>query len=181
MNEKLLLAKELVSKWLELNTYHHSINDIEDLGIMVSYSEFDPCGNKSNNYFIIKNRRIINSNGDDVIDLALDASDDIDFKNEIKKYENFLEKELNMKETIITKESNLKEWYLKEFPTDEVGKTLKNITFKEAYDSLHLGSGFYDVLGGTADSLVRERIFTMLSKLYGCSYNDIYDIWLGDD
>ena len=52
MNEKLLLAKELVSKWLELNTYHHSINDIEDLGIMVSYSEFDPCGNKSNNYFI---------------------------------------------------------------------------------------------------------------------------------
>lgn len=86
------------------------------------------------------------------------------------------------KKLVCAKESNLKEWYLKEFPTDEVGKTLNNITFKEAYDNLHLGSGFYDVLGGVADSVVRERIFEKLSELYKCSYDDIYDLWLkGDD
>lgn len=105
---------------------------------------------------------IIKNNTDDLLQGRLD----------LRKY---------FEEQKITKETNIKTWYTKEFPTDEVGKTLNNITFKEAYDSLHLGSGFYDVLGGTADSLVRERIFTMLSKLYGCSYDDIYDIWLGDD
>ena len=82
-------------------------------------------------------------------------------------------------ENTVTKETNIKSWYMKEFPTDDVGKTLNDdVTFKIAYEKLPLGSGFYDVIGGYADTVVRERIFEELSKIYNCSYDDIYNIWL---
>ena len=97
MEERLVLAKELVAKWLELcNTYRYSIDNVEDLGIKVSYSESTPMGEWDSNYFIIKNGRIFNSNGDDVIDLDLFAYDyDLDRRAEV---EAFAKEYLNRKE-----------------------------------------------------------------------------------
>ena len=92
MQKKLAFTKELVTKWLECQfLYHFTIDNIEiikDIGIKVSFSESTPMGEWSSNYFIVKDGRINNSNGDDVVDLALDASDDIDFKAQIKDFVN---------------------------------------------------------------------------------------------
>lgn len=86
-----------------------------------------------------------------------------------------------MKNLIITKESNLKEWYTKEFPTDDLGNELARISFEEIYNGMNRGIDVYDLLG-VGDSVIRERVFDQLSKIYNCSYDDIYNLWLkGDD
>ncbi len=76
-------------------------------------------------------------------------------------------------------DSNVKEWYVATYPTDELGPELKDdLTFAEAYEAVGLGSGFYDFIGESADSIVRERIFGKLAELYGVDYDVIYKKWV---
>lgn len=83
----------------------------------------------------------------------------------------------------VNKETNIKTWYTKTYPTDEVGQTLKDITFKEVYERMKNGEGrqFYDMMGGDCDTIIRERTFSQLASLYECSYDTIYYLWLGGD
>ena len=103
-------AKEIISNWLDLNmTYQYKIDNVEDLGIKISYSESTPMGEWDSNYLIIKNGRIFNSNGDDVLDLYLDANDNTaTSKTEIETFikENFTHTENNnqMKRVEIVKD-----------------------------------------------------------------------------
>lgn len=79
----------------------------------------------------------------------------------------------------VSLDSSVKEWYVATYPTDELGQELKdNITFEQAYEAVGLGSGFYDVIGESADSVVRERIFGKLAELYGVDYDVIYHKWI---
>lgn len=105
---------------------------------------------------------IIKNNTDDLLQGSLD----------LKKY---------FEEQKVTKETNVKSWYIKEFPTDNLGKELTRNSFEEIYDGMNKGIDFYNLIG-VGDSVVRERVFDQLSKIYNCSYDDIYNLWLkGDD
>ena len=76
---------------------------------------------------------------------------------------------------------SIKEWYTNEFKSDKVGQTLSpKCTFLDLNNLLSSGKGekIYKLLGGDADSLVRERCFTKLSELTGESYKTIYYKWL---
>lgn len=78
----------------------------------------------------------------------------------------------------VTEKTEIKDWYIKTFPTDELGNRLKSgITFKQAFNNLSLGSAFYDFTG-IEDSIIRERVFEQLSKVYGVSYDYIYNKWM---
>lgn len=81
---------------------------------------------------------------------------------------------------MVEKNTDIKTWYTKKFPTDDVGQTLKDISFQEVYDGMKNGDDFYNMMGGVCDSVVRERIFEQLAILYECSYDVIYDLWLGE-
>jgi len=87
-------------------------------------------------------------------------------------------------EKIIELQVNIKEWYIKEFPTDEVGATLNDdVNFFDLHNLLFSRDGdkVYEFLGGEADSIVRERCFEKLAKLEKVTYDEIYDKWLGID
>jgi len=70
---------------------------------------------------------------------------------------------------------NIKKWYIKNYPSDELGKDINpKVTFKELKENLH---NVYEYLN-VYDSLVRERIFTELSKRMNVDYDIIYNKWL---
>lgn len=74
---------------------------------------------------------------------------------------------------------NIKSWYMSKYPTDEVGKTLNdNTTFQDLFDCLDNYSDVYELLGGEADSIIRERCFKKLAELIDTDYNYIYNQWL---
>jgi len=73
----------------------------------------------------------------------------------------------------------LKEFYLKYYPTDELGKEIEGMaTFSGLLNSLFLGLDVYGYIG-VGDSIVRERLFEKLSEELNEDYNYIYDLWLG--
>lgn len=75
---------------------------------------------------------------------------------------------------------NLKvqKWYKGEYPTDNLGDRIKeDITFYDIFYALDNYKDIYGVIG-TADSLVRERIFNKLAELMEVDYDYIYDQWL---
>ena len=75
--------------------------------------------------------------------------------------------------------TNIKKWYMKKYPTDEVGATLnESITFEDLFYALDNRKEIYEVLGGEADSIVRERVFEKLASLMGVNYDYIYEQWL---
>ena len=70
---------------------------------------------------------------------------------------------------------NIKKRYIKNYPSDELGKDINpKVTFKELKENLH---NVYEYLN-VYDSLVRERIFTELSKRMNVDYDIIYNKWL---
>jgi hypothetical protein len=73
----------------------------------------------------------------------------------------------------------IKEWYVTNYPTDEVGNTLNDkATFNDLFNALDTYQDVYVVLGGDADSIVRERAFKKLSELLGVDYDYVYEQWL---
>lgn len=76
-------------------------------------------------------------------------------------------------------ETKIKEWYMKEYETDEIGETLnEESTFEDLYEALDNHEDVYDILGGDADSIVRERCFSKLAEIMEVDYNYIYEQWL---
>jgi len=75
----------------------------------------------------------------------------------------------------------IKNWYMKNYRTDTLGKNLDaDSTFEDVWTALNNGTDVYSVFG-VGDSLIRERIFTELAKIYNVDYDYIYQKWLDSD
>ena len=73
---------------------------------------------------------------------------------------------------------NIKEYYVKEYPTDELGVELKDdVTFLGLLDTLYTKGDIYEYIG-VADSLVRERLFHEISQILNKPYEYVYLLWL---
>ena len=69
------------------------------------------------------------------------------------------------------------DWYKEDYPDDELGEEVSDITFKSLYNSMLRGKDVYNLLG-VGDSIVRERCFDKLAKILNADYDDIYYLWL---
>ena len=80
---------------------------------------------------------------------------------------------------MINEKTKIKEWYMETYPDDEVGTTLDSqATFYDVFYALDTYQDVYDVLGGDADSVIRERVFSQLAIIMDTTYDEIYDQWL---
>ena len=73
--------------------------------------------------------------------------------------------------------SDIKDWYVKNYPSDPIGKEIKHVGFRETYQGMKQGKDFYKTIG-VQDSVVRERVFNQMAKENKKSYNDIYNTWM---
>ena len=77
-------------------------------------------------------------------------------------------------------QTKIREWYKECYPTDGMWSEInQNATFQDAFECLQVGFNFYAFLG-VDDSLIRERVFTALATLMGCSYEHVYYQWLNE-
>lgn len=78
----------------------------------------------------------------------------------------------------VTENTKIKEWYLTEYPDDELGVEMnKNVTFYDLFVVLDTYKSVYDSLG-VWDSIIRERVFSKLAEVMRVDYGYIYDQWL---
>lgn len=78
----------------------------------------------------------------------------------------------------ITKDTSIKEWYIREYPTDELGEEMnEKITFEDLFYVLDNRKSVYDNLGAF-DSIIRERVFSKLAEIMQVDYDYIYNQWL---
>ena len=72
----------------------------------------------------------------------------------------------------------IKDFYLNNYPTDELGVELDNkATFAGLVTTLFGDMDVYDYIG-VYDSLVRERLFSELANQLNKSYDYVYNLWL---
>ena len=72
----------------------------------------------------------------------------------------------------------IKDFYLTEYPTDELGIELDNkATFAGLVTQLFGDGDVYDYIG-VHDRIVRERLFSELAKQLDTSYDYVYNLWL---
>ena len=79
--------------------------------------------------------------------------------------------------------SNVQNEYSHIYPQDKDAKYIKdNITFANVLAEMQNGKDFYDITftDQYSDSIMRERIFTILSKVSGVDYDKIYYMWLNN-
>ena len=72
---------------------------------------------------------------------------------------------------------NIKLYYKKNYPDDELGNEIRDITFLELFKNLDRGINIYETIN-VNDSIVRERLFQALADLFDSDYNYIYHKWL---
>jgi len=73
---------------------------------------------------------------------------------------------------------NIKEFYLENYPTDDLGIELNNnANFTGLLNELFNGGDVYDYIG-VGDSIIRERLFEKLSNILSTSYDYVYNLWL---
>lgn len=73
---------------------------------------------------------------------------------------------------------NVREWYMITYPHDTLGADIDpNITLWELYEAVRNNEDFYKILG-VGDSLIRERLFEIISELLQVDYDVIYYMWL---
>ena len=73
---------------------------------------------------------------------------------------------------------NIREYYLENFPTDELGIEINpEATFEGLFYELDNYGDVYEYIG-VGDSLIRERCFERLSLIMGCDYDVIYSQWM---
>ena len=83
----------------------------------------------------------------------------------------------------ITLNDSVKEVYEHTFTDDELGSEInKTLTFKKLFDSMNSNCDFYATIG-VGDSIVRCRIFWLLTGVFNAAgndmrYSDIYDLWI---
>lgn len=74
--------------------------------------------------------------------------------------------------------TKIREWYMKEYPTDELGIEInKDITFEDMFIVLDTYGDVYEALN-VGDSIIRERVFSELADLMEVDYDYIYYQWL---
>ena len=75
---------------------------------------------------------------------------------------------------------DIKQFYLKKYPTDELGVEInENANFTGLLNELFTSNDVYEYIS-VYDSLVRERLFTELSTILNCSYEYVYNLWLNN-
>ena len=75
----------------------------------------------------------------------------------------------------------VRELYARFYPADELWVQIKeDITLQDVWDCIKNGNEFYDLIG-VYDSIVRQRVFDLLSMALGIEYEDIYETWLNND
>jgi hypothetical protein len=75
--------------------------------------------------------------------------------------------------------TNIKLYYKKNYPDDELGNEIRDITFLELFKNLDRGINIYETIN-VNDSIVRERLFQGLADLFDSDYNYIYKKWLNN-
>lgn len=81
-------------------------------------------------------------------------------------------------ETEYTMNSNIKDWYIKEYPEDELGEGINSeITFKDIWNDI----GNIEEETNIYDSIVRERIFNKLAELLNVDYDIVYNKWIDSE
>ena len=76
---------------------------------------------------------------------------------------------------------NIKEFYLKNYPTDEMGEDInENANFTGLITQIFGGFDIYEYVG-VYDSLVRERLFQELANQLNKPYEYVYQLWLKMD
>ena len=74
----------------------------------------------------------------------------------------------------------IKEFYLNNYPTDELGVELnENTNFTGLLNELITDNDVYGYIG-VGDSIIRERLFTKLSEILKTPYDYVYDLWLNN-
>ena len=73
---------------------------------------------------------------------------------------------------------NIKQFYIENYPTDELGIELKDDTnFTGLLNELFTNNDIYGYIG-VGDSIIRERLFEKLSEILETSYDYVYELWL---
>lgn len=77
--------------------------------------------------------------------------------------------------------SSIRDWYIRAFPSDELGYRINPLaTFAGAVKCMADGGDIYKYLG-VGDSLVRENVFSKIAAITGVDYDAVYDLWLHHD
>jgi hypothetical protein len=72
----------------------------------------------------------------------------------------------------------IKDFYLNNYPTDELGVELnEKATFAGLVTILFGDMDVYNYIG-VGDSLIRERLFSELANQLNTSYDYVYNLWL---
>lgn len=81
----------------------------------------------------------------------------------------------------VTAKTRIKEWYVKEYPNDELGVKINNkITFYDLFIVLDTYKDVYEALN-VGDSIIRERAFSKLAEIMHVDYDYVYEQWLKAD
>ena len=77
--------------------------------------------------------------------------------------------------------SSIRDWYIRAFPSDELGYRINPLaTFAGAVKCMADGGDIYKYLG-VGDSLVRENVFSKIAAITGVDYDAVYGLWLHHD
>ena len=80
-----------------------------------------------------------------------------------------------------TKDTKVKDWYKKSFPSDSLGDEIPSkLTFGKIFDSI-TNDGEVGYNWFVNDSIVRERIFDEMTRVFNVDYDFIYDKWLDSE
>lgn len=86
------------------------------------------------------------------------------------------------RKTKLTILSNVAQSYRERYPSDKMGELLSVApTFLSLLNDMVNGRDFYETIFGNredCDSIVRERVFDMLSKVAKLPYEVVYQIWI---
>ena len=73
---------------------------------------------------------------------------------------------------------NIKQFYLENYPTDELGIEInEKANFEGLLNELFIGGDIYQYIE-VVDSIIRERLFEQLSKTLERPYEYVYNLWL---
>ena len=74
----------------------------------------------------------------------------------------------------------IREFYVKNYPTDELGVELNETpTFAGLLNQLIVGGDVYRYIG-VGDSIIRERLFERLAEELNVKYEYVYNLWLNN-
>jgi hypothetical protein len=72
---------------------------------------------------------------------------------------------------------NIRNYYVNEFPSDELGLEINPLANFESLMLAIKGDLVYEYIG-VSDSVIRERCFEKLSELTNRTYDEIYNEWI---